>query len=298
MQIVTELREIPNLSLALGFFDGLHLGHRAVIDCAVEFAKENYLASAVVTFKEHPRCYLNENFPKYVLPKQDRYNIMAKLGVDYVIEIDFPSVSKMTPEDYLENVLVKYFTPKAISTGFNHHFGLNKAGGVKFLSDNQVKYNYIYFATPPQMLYGDIISSTEIRDFISTGSMYMANEMLGRKFSVKGKVIEGEKIGRTIGYPTANIKYPIDIIEPAFGVYKTEVRLNDGSKHLAITNFGVKPTVSDKNEKLLEVHIPNFEGDLYGQEMKVKFLKRIRPEIKFENLDALRAQISMDLQEL
>ncbi len=298
MEIIRELKSIPHLSLALGFFDGLHLGHQEVIKCAVNFAKENNTKSAVVTFSEHPRCYLNKNIPKYVLSKKDRYNIMEKLGVDYVIELDFPSVAHMTPEQYLKDVLVKYFSPMAISTGFNHHFGVNKEGDVKFLSDHQYVYNYIYFATLPETLYGDPISSTVIRGYISKGIMYMANDMLGRKFSVKGKVIEGQKIGRKIGFPTANIKYPADIIEPAKGVYTVEVRLQNGEKLNAIANFGTKPTVSNEKEPILEVHIPFFSQDLYGQTLKVKFLKFIRPEIKFASLGDLKAQIVLDLQEL
>lgn len=297
MEIVRELKYIPHLSLALGFFDGLHLGHQEVIACAVNFAKENNTKSAVVTFSEHPRCYLNKNVPKYVLTKNDRYKLMEKLGLDYVIELDFPSVENMTPEEYLRDVLVKYFSPVAISTGFNHHFGVNKSGDVKFLSDHQYIYNYTYFATLPETLYGDPISSTVIRGYISKGIMYMANDMLGRKFSVKGTVIEGQKIGRTIGFPTANIEYPKDVIEPAKGVYTVEVRLPNGGKYNGIANFGFKPTVTNSNIPILEVHILKFNGDLYGKEIKIKFLKYVRPEVKFNNLGELKAQILLDMQE-
>lgn len=298
MEIIKELREIPSLSLALGFFDGLHLGHQEVIKCAVEFAKEANTQSAVVTFAKHPRCYLNNIEPKYILTKEDKYNIMGKLGVDYVVELDFPTVSSMTPDDYIKNIIVKYFSPKAISTGFNHHFGINRTGGVKFFLDNQYKYNFVYLATPPENLYGDIISSTAIRGFIKKGLMYMANDMLGRKFSIKGKVVEGQKIGQTLGFPTANIIYPEELIEPAYGVYITEVRLENGEKHKAIANFGVKPTFSSGSTPLLEVHIPDFSGNLYNQTLKVKFLKYLRSEVKFRSADDLKMQISFDLQKL
>ena len=170
MEIIRELKEIPNLSLALGFFDGVHLGHQAVISCAVDFAKEINSKSAVITFKEHPFCYFKGVSPKYILTLEDKYKYMAELGLDYVFELDFGSVCHLTPAQYLEDVLIKYFSPKAISTGFNHHFGVDKSGNVKFLSDSQSRFDYLYFATPPQSIYGDVISSTAIRHYIKVTS--------------------------------------------------------------------------------------------------------------------------------
>lgn len=298
MEIVRELREITNLSLALGFFDGVHLGHQEVISCAVMYARDLALDSAVVTFKEHPYCYFNGVSPKYILTLEDKYKYFEELGLDYVIELDFAQICKLTPSEYLENILVKYFRPQVISTGFNHKFGVDKSGTVKFLSDHQDMYKYIYSATPPQSIYGDIISSTAIRKFIKSGSMYMASSMLGRKFSVSGSVIKGRELGRTIGYPTANIIYPLDIVEPPFGVYDVDVELEDGSLYKGLANFGTAPTVSNDGVKTLEVYILNFDGDLYGKELKVSFNQMIRPEIKFDNMDDLKAQIEFDLQSL
>lgn len=298
MEIVRELREIPNLSLALGFFDGVHLGHQAVINCAVDFARENNCKSAVVTFKEHPYCYFKGVSPKYILTLEDKYKYIEELGVDYLIELDFAKVCTMTPMQYLEKVLVKYFSPKAISTGFNHKFGVDKSGNVMFLSDCQEKFDYIYFATPPQSIYGDVISSTAIRQFIKSGSVFMADTMLGRKFAVSGTVIKGKELGATIGYPTANIIYPLDIVEPPHGVYEVEVNIGDTQTYKGLANFGVSPTVSNSGICTLETYILNFKGNLYDSDIKVSFGRFIRPEIKFSNLDELKTQIDLDLQSL
>lgn len=298
MEIVRELREIPNLSLALGFFDGVHLGHQAVINCAVDFARDNDCQSAVVTFREHPYCYFKGSSPKYILTLEDKYKYIEKLGVDYLIELDFAEVCKMTPMQYLQDVLVKYFSPKAISTGFNHKFGVDKTGNVMFLSDCQEKFDYIYFATPPQSIYGDVISSTAIRQFIKSGSVFMADAMLGRKFSVSGTVVKGKELGATIGYPTANIIYPLDIVEPPHGVYEVEVEIGDSKIYKGLANFGVSPTVSNSGICSLETYILNYKGNLYDTDIKVSFGRFIRPEIKFSNLDELKTQIDLDIQSL
>lgn len=298
MEIVRELREIPNLSLALGFFDGVHLGHQAVISCAVEHAKNVGAKSAVITFKQHPEGFIKGESLKYILTVEDKYKYIEELGVDYVIELDFEQICKLSPTQYLEDILIKYFSPQAISTGFNHRFGANRLGDVIFLSDHQDKYSYVYFATPPQAIFGDVISSTAIRGFIESGSVDMAASMLGRKFGVRGTVVKGREIGRTIGYPTANIMYPLGIAQLPYGVYDVDVEIGDGSIHRGLANFGVSPTVTNDNIPILEVYILNFDGDLYGKEIRVLFNKIIRKEMKFDNLDDLKMQISFDIQRL
>lgn len=298
MEIVRELRKIPNLSLALGFFDGVHLGHQEVIGCAVRVAKYIGCESAVLTFSEHPLKHFLGKFPNYILSLEDKYKYFEDLGVDYVIELDFPSICHMTPLEYLEDIIVNYFSPKFISTGFNHKFGVDKSGSVKFLTDYQDDFSYAYAATPPQSLYGDVISSSEIRRFIKSGSMDMAAFMLGRRFSVYGVVVKGKQMGKSFGFPTANVVYPVDIVEPPFGVYDVDVELPDGVRYRAIANFGVAPTISDNGDKILEAYLLNYNGDLYDTEIKIYFNKMIRPEIKFENVDALKMQIEFDIQSL
>lgn len=299
MEIIRELKEIPNLSLALGFFDGLHLGHQAVIGCAVNFAQENNCPAAVVTFRHHPFCYFQDvKAPKYIWTLDEKYRLMENLGVDYVIELDFDKVKDLTAEEYMQDVLVKYFSPKAISTGFSHYFGKGKSGNVGLLTEWQKKYNYTYFATPAQMLYGVKISSTAIRNYIKEGNVDLAETLLGRKFAVRGTVQKGKRKGHKLGFPTANLFYPLEIIQPPRGVYDVNVILKNGSRHRGIANYGICPTVSSSGITTFEVHILNFDENIYGQEIKVEFNRKIRDEIKFENVDQLKLQIAIDINSL
>ena len=298
MEIIKELKEIPNLSLALGFFDGVHIGHQAVISSAVKYAKNNGYKSAVICFEKHPSIYLgNKNF-KYIITKETKYDLFDKMGVDYVIELDFPSVCNMHPAQYLENLIMKYFSPIAISSGENHTFGINKSGDPKFLSDNQEKYGYKYFIIPPQAILADTVSSTMIRHSIKDGAFNLVNKMLGRNYCVSGTIQTGQKLGRTINFPTINIFYPEGLVNPHYGVYSVNVILPDGKIKKGIANFGVKPTISNSNQPILEVHILDFEGDLYSQKVCVEILKLIRYERKFNNLEDLRNQILLDIKSL
>lgn len=298
MQIFTELNKNPNLSLALGFFDGVHLGHQAVIKSAVNYAKENGNKSAVVTFSDHPCCYFWGVCPQYILSRKDREEKIAQLGIDYLYELDFESIAGLTAQDYLKDVLVNYFTPVSISTGWNHNFGCNKSGDVKFLHNNSKKYGYEYFELTPQKYKDEIISSTAIRKLLAKGDIEKANAMLGYKFEIKGKVVKGNQIGRTIGFRTANLEYPPELINLPFGVYSTEVSLSGNpTKNKAIANFGTCPTVNGK-KAVLEVHILDFDKDIYGETINVEFNKMIRTERKFSSLDALKNQIKLDINSI
>ena len=295
MQILRDLKNISDLSLALGFFDGVHKGHQAVINNAVNYALENNLKSAVITFLDHPHCYFYGGAPKYILTREDRAKHIANLGVDYLIELDFGSISGLTAEDYLRDILVKHFKPRAITTGWNHNFGYKKSGNVKFLEKYSKKFDYEYFEIPPQKADALTISSTAIREFLTNGEIEKANEMLGYNFTIFGKVEKGHQIGRTIGFPTANIIYPSELIELPLGVYSVSVKFNN-EIFKGITNFGVRPTVSDTKQTSLETHILDFDKDIYGKNIEVKFLKMIRPEKKFDSLEALKHQITRDIQ--
>ena len=300
MQIYKELNKNPNLSLALGFFDGVHLGHKAVIESAVEFAKKNGNKSAVITFSDHPCCYFWGVCPQYILSREAREKKIAQLGVDYLYELEFESIAGLTAQDYLKDVLVNYFTPVSISTGWNHNFGCNKSGNVKFLHNNSKKYGYEYFELTPQKFNNEIISSTSIRKLLAKGNIEKANAMLDYKFSIKGKIVKGNQIGRKIGFKTANLEYPPELINLPFGAYSVDVTFQSTPstvKHRAIANFGTRPTVNG-SRAILEVHILDFDKDIYGETIIVEFNKMIRPERKFASLDALKSQIEFDIKSL
>ena len=291
MQIFTSLNENKNLSIALGYFDGVHLGHRAVINSAVNFAKENNLKSAVITFKDHPCCFFYGVCPKYILTREQRREKLASSGIDYLYELDFDEkLSSLSAQEYLENILVKYFTPKSISTGFNHHFGAQKSGTPEFLRNNSKKYGYEYFEIPPQKIDNEIISSTAIRNYLQNGQIEKANKMLKDNFAITGIVVEGQKLGRKLGFKTANLIYPPELIELPFGVYETNTQYGKG-----ITNFGIRPTVSSTQKPVAETHILNFARDIYGEKINVEFVRMLRKEQKFNSVDELKQQIAKDI---
>ena len=292
MQVFTELTKNHDLSIALGFFDGVHLGHKAVIQSAVDFAKQNNTKSAVITFSDHPCCYFWGLCPKYILTRKEREKRIEALGVDYLYELDFESISGLTADEYLRDILVKYFTPLAISTGWNHNFGYKKSGNVKFLKENSKKYGYEYFELQPQKIEKETISSTLIRKLLANGNVTKANIMLGQKFSIEGVVVKGNKIGRTIGFKTANLVYPPELIELPYGVYSVETIYGKG-----IANFGIRPTINGSNA-ILEVHILDFDKDIYDKPIRVEFNKMIRTEKKFPSLDALKNQITLDIKSI
>lgn len=295
MEILNKLKSNENLAIALGFFDGVHLGHKAVINAAVDYAKKNNIKSAVVTFRQSPYVTLNNVKPNYIITLEEKIKAIKKLGVDYLYLSDFTEdLAKQTASDYLKN-LVDDLHPKMIATGFNHYFGYNKSGGVDYLRLMQQEYGYEFKEINPIKLNEDVISSTAIRKALSNGDIPKANSMLGYRFYVKNEVIKGRQIGRTIGFKTANLKMPEKMINIPDGVYAVEVEVL-GKKHMGIANFGSNPTVTDDSQKLLEVHIIDFNQNIYGELVKVSFLVKIRNEKKFQSLTELKAQIEKDIE--
>ena len=292
MQIFNEINQNKNLSLALGFFDGVHAGHRAVIKSAVNYAKLHNSKSAVITFSEHPCCYFWGVKPKYILTRQEREKQIEALGIDYLYELNFEEISGLTAQDYLKDVLINHFTPVSISTGWNHNFGCKKSGDVKFLRENSKKYGYEYFEIPAIKVDNTVVSSTKIRSFLSQGNLEKANLMLTRNFTISQEVVKGNQIGRTIGFNTANLVYPSELIELPYGVYTVQTQHGKG-----IANFGVRPTVNGSHA-ILEVHILDFNKDIYGEILNVQFLKMLRKERKFASLEELKKQIQIDIKQI
>ena len=272
-------------SLVLGFFDGVHIAHQAVIQSALDISKN----CTLITFKESPAKYFNKPYG-YILSRHDSIEKIKSLGITEIIELDFSRIANMSAEEYLEFVIQK-FAPVSISTGFNHTFGRQKGGNPEFLARNQEKYGYKYICTPEQTFEGEVVSSTAIKGHLKSGGVEKANSMLGSNFILEGEVVHGAQIGRTIGFPTANIEYPSEIIRIPYGVYK--VRLGDKT---GLLNWGMKPTVNNTLTPVAEVHILDFEGDLYGKNLRFEVLKHIRPEKKFSGLNELKQQINKDIE--
>ncbi len=295
MEILNKLKSEENLAIALGFFDGIHLGHKAVIMSAVDYAKKNNIKSAVVTFRQSPYVALNNVKPNYIMTLEEKIKAIKNLGVDYLYLSDFTEdLAKQTASDYLKK-LIDNLHPKMIVTGFNHYFGYNKSGGVDYLRLMQNEYGYEFKEIAPIRLQNYIISSSEIRKALSNGDIPRANSMLGYRFYVKNEVIKGRQIGRTIGFKTANLKMPEKMLNLPDGVYAVEIEVL-GKKRMGIANYGSNPTVTDDVQKTLEVHIIDFNEDIYGQIVKVNFLVKIRDEKKFQSLTELKTQIKKDIE--
>lgn len=272
--------------LILGFFDGVHIAHQAVINSAVNFADYPLL----ITFKDSPAKFFKREY-QYIYPRCKSIEKIKSFGVKEVVELDFKQIAGIEAEDYLK-ILVEKYSPVSISTGFNHTFGKNKSGNPELLLACSDKFGYKYFCTEPQIFNNEIVSSTLIKNYLKEGKIEIANKLLGSNFSLEGEVIHGAEIGRTIGFPTANMNYPPEIVQLPYGVYAGLVR----GRH-AIINWGMKPTVHNTKEPVVEIHIINYEGNLYGKTIEVEFLKKIREEKKFNSLEELKAQINKDAEE-
>lgn len=294
MKTVIGFENNPGLSIAMGFFDGVHQAHQVVISNAVYYAKEKGLKSAVVTFKSHPALAVLKRKPQYITTLETRLEKIEKLGVDYTYVIDFDEmIQRLTAEEYLRDYVVKFFSPKAITTGFNHSFGLNKAGTPDFLRKNQDLYGYKYFEIPPIAHNNLVISSTKIRELLMNADIDIANSILGGAFFIESVVVEGNKLGRTIGFPTANIFYPEAILKIPFGVYYSKVEF-DGVFYDAVFNFGMRPTIASNSEPVLEAHILGFDKNIYGEKIRIFPLAFIREEKKFKSKEHLAHQIELD----
>lgn len=301
MQIFNEINKNSaniDLSLAFGFFDGVHIGHKAVIKSAVDFGKKYNKKSAVITFQDHPCCFFYHVQPKYLISKHDKIKMIEDLGVDYLYFLKFDeALSKMSASDYLKEIIIKNFAPAAISTGFNHYFGAKKSGDVQLLNKMQKEFGYQYFEIQPVLHNKEIISSTRIRDDLSLGNIELINSMLGYEYFLEETVVEGQKLGRELGFKTANLIYPDNLVEIGRGVYKAKIQHNDKT-YEGIANYGLRPTVSENEKAILEVHILNFDQDIYGEKIKVTFLKKIRDEKKFNSLEELKSQIKADVNSI
>lgn len=267
--------------LILGFFDGVHLAHQEVIKSAVEFSS----CPILVTLKNFNKS------KELILERKDSYSKIKSLGVKKIVELDFSQISGMPAEEFLD-FLKNEYNPISVSTGFNYTFGKNRCGSTETLEKYQEKYAYKYFCIPPLKYKNDIISSTLIKQKLVEGDIHLSNELLGSNFVLSGVVKKGAQIGRTIGFPTANIDYPKNIVKIPYGVYYVKIGNNRG-----IMNWGMKPTVHNTLNPVAETHIFDFDGDLYGQNIKIELLNRIRGEIKFNNLDELQQQIKKDIDE-
>jgi riboflavin kinase / FMN adenylyltransferase len=284
---------------AIGNFDGLHLGHRAVIERAIFLAKERNAASAVLTFEPHPADHFAERAVAFRLTPPDlKASICEQLGLSGIVFLTFDaSIAAMSPDDFVRSVLVDRLGVAAVVVGWDFHFGKGRSGTPAFLADAGRRYGFAV-DTVGKVEEGTgedarVVSSTVIRRELERGDVGAAAVALGRYYSVSGRVTPGQRLGRTLGVPTANIALA-QTNRLAHGVYAVRALVR-GEFHPAVASFGVRPTI-DNGAPLLEVHLLDFEGDLYGRDMLVEFIERIRDERKFESLDLLVTEMRRDIE--
>jgi riboflavin kinase/FMN adenylyltransferase len=287
--------------VTIGAYDGVHLGHRTVIGQVRARAAELGVASAVVTFDRHPASVVRpESAPKLLTDPEQKLELLASTGVDATVVVPFDAhQSTEAPADFVRRVLIEALAVRGVIVGEDFHFGYKRGGNVQLLRELASQHDYEVL--PVRLVsradgVDEPVSSTAIRRALAGGDVQRAAEMLGRDHEVCGAVVAGDQRGRTIGFPTANVQIDASICLPADGVYAATVTLADGSRHAAAVNLGRRPTFHERAEhSLLEAHLLDYSGDLYGQRVRVAFRAFLRGERKFSGIEELKSQLVVDI---
>ncbi|MFN5421689.1 MAG: bifunctional riboflavin kinase/FAD synthetase [bacterium] len=294
-----HLPTFRNAAITIGTFDGVHSGHRAILEQLKEEARQSDGETVVITFDPHPRRILNsDQAPALLTSMAERIERLEKIGIDHLVIIPFDQAfSEMSAHDYIINFLIRLFSPKIIVIGYDHRFGKGRQGDYVLLAEMAKTHHYEVRQIPQKLLNDAQISSTVIRQALTAGDISKANDLLNYPYQLEGTVIEGDKLGRKLGFPTANLSLTtVEKLVPGSGVYAVRVQLlYDGISRSfqGMMNIGYRPTVNGK-ERRIEVHIFNFDEEIYGTKIRVSLLAFIRDEMKFANLDELIAQLGKD----
>ena len=302
MEILRSIPELERLRgpvfLAIGVFDGVHRGHQAVISTSADHARATSGTPVVVTFDPHPEKVLRPvAAPHLLTATEHKIALIRALGVEHLLIISFDKQFAATePEDFVEKLVAHSKPLREICVGHEWSFGKNRRGNLDLLKRLGAKSNFDVVGIPPVKINGAVVSSTAIREAIEKGDLTKAAEMLGREYTILGTVTRGDNLGKKIGFPTANLSAHSEQFPPN-GVYAAEARI-EGELRRGVINLGVRPTVSSgKSERVLEIYLFDFDRDIYGRDVEVRFSKFLRPEKKFETLDALVQQIRQDVKE-
>lgn len=298
MEKTPDSRDTAKRAIALGFFDGVHLGHAKLMARTTEVAAQNGLIPTVFTFDRHPIHEITGHPLLLLNTVSDRAYIMRKFyGISDVIFAHFDSEMMHVPwQNFLSDMLIGQFKAAHLVAGWDYHFGYRGEGNPERLREESARFGVGCDIIPEVVLDGITVSSTYIRKLVAQGDMDRAAEFLGHPHILSGIVGHGKRLGRTLGIPTVNMKIPPEVQEPAKGVYATRVILDDmKSSYAGVTNIGVKPTVTDEGEIVVETHILGYSGDLYGKLVRLEFLRFLRPELRFGSLDDMKAQIAVDI---
>jgi len=298
LRSIPELSRLPGpLFLAIGVFDGVHLGHQAVISTSAEHARAANGTPVVVTFDPHPEKVLRpDKAPHLLTGAEHKIALTRTFGVRHLLIIAFDKQFAATePEDFVQQ-LVQHSNPlREICVGHKWSFGKNRRGNLQVLTKLGAEFDFNVVGIPPVTVNGEIVSSTTIRRAVEAGDLKKAAAMLGREYTILGTVVRGDDLGKKIGFPTANLSAHSEQFPPN-GVYFAEAKL-DGIVYPGVVNLGYRPTVSSKSDRVLEIHLLDFDRDIYGKDLELRFVRYLRPEKKFENIDALVRQIGRDVKQ-
>lgn len=286
-------------AIALGNFDGLHLGHKELIKNIISESKKRKLISSVLLFNNHTKSIIkSEVEPGILTSNSQKINILHSMGVELIYTLNFnEQIMELTPVEFVEKILIERLNINLVVVGFNYRFGYKAKGDVEYLKKLGKQFGFDVIIVDP-VNYGDhIISSTYIRELLKIGDLKRANELLGRPYTIEGKVITGKKRGKKMGFPTANLELTDNYLIPKIGVYETRTIINN-KKFQSVTNIGKNPTFNDINKLSIESHILDFHGNIYGHELLIEFHNYIREDIKFNTKEELAKQIKEDIKHI
>lgn len=299
---IAQVRDIPQAVVTIGTFDGVHIGHQAIFKKMKELAQSVDGQTVVVTFSPHPRQVLNIDSSnlRFICTEEEKLRLFERFGIDNVVIIPFTLEFARTPSEvFIKDFIIDRIKPSYIVVGYDHHFGKNRMGDFDQLTQLGQQFGFKVERVEAQDVDEVAVSSTKIRHALAIGDVATANRLLGYPYSVTAEVVRGNEIGRTIGFPTANLELPREyrLISNA-GVYTCLVDF-DGVTYKAMANIGKRPTIGDRDDDnfIIEVNIFDFDQDIYGQHITVRFLDRIRDEVKFTGLEALKAQLNQDREQ-
>jgi len=299
MKIIHDISSIGLLNFSvvtLGTFDGVHAGHRKILKQVVATAQQNNGESIVVTFWPHPKFVLGSSKSELKLLStfEEKASLIASCGIDYIVKIPFTrEFSELTSAEFIEHYLIRSLRTKILIIGYDHKFGRDREGSFEYLQANQSNYGFQIIEIPRQDIDQVGVSSTRIRKALMSGEMQVANHYLTVPFSIAGIVTKGAQLGRKIGFPTANIYVPDDHkLIPADGVYAVWVYLHE-RRYGGMLNIGNRPTVNG-DKQTIEVNIFEFDEDIYGENIRIEFIDKIRNEVKFSSIEALKNQLGKD----
>jgi riboflavin kinase/FMN adenylyltransferase len=283
--------------VTIGFFDGVHLGHKEILQAAVAKAKEQNKKSVVVTFWPHPRIVLNQDVDtlRFLNALEEKQQLIAECGIDVMLILDFTTaLASQTAQRFVQDFLIEKLNVSSLIIGYNHVFGHKGQGNYLLLKEMESAGNYKTFQVGPVQINSINISSTKIRTALEQGNLVLANQMLGKPYEIKGTIEGGKQIGRSIGYPTANIS-PFEPLKqiPGDGVYAVWIDYN-GISYPSMLNIGKKPTLNENSIRTIEAHIIGFNKNIYSEQIIVRFMEKIREEEKFPSLDHLKMQLAKD----